>query len=167
MTDNFELSGDCNPCEPELAVCYSTQRAYEKELAADCNYEKWDCAIWPRENWLNLGDDEFAIIRKQWIENMGLPFLTYDEFFDSGKSDGEFDKMCEKYAVIDHEFMKILVAIIKELHETGFIKDKLGREIPVIIYCHGDYDDADKLAEHNIEANTPTLVQEFIKFLKT
>jgi len=168
----FVNMGD-NPCEPVLSVTYNTERDYQKELAIDYGYtvsasaKRWDCANWPRENYINFGDSETIEIIKQWIIGMGLQYRAYNEFFGTGMSSEDFADMCDKYSVIEDEFIKILVCIIKHLHETDFIKNKFGKDIPITIYVHGDGYDVDKLVVQNIEANTAPLVQDYVDYLIT
>ena len=166
---SFELGIDGNPCELDLTVCYNTERDYQNELTSGYNLlaheARWDCAYWPREDTISFGSHKNIDSVKQWIADMGLPYLIYEEFFDTEMSDSDFNIRIDKYSVIEVEFMKMVVSVIKHLHESGFIRNKFGKDIPLIIYVHGDGCDVDELIMHNIEANTLPLVQEFIDFL--
>ena len=63
--------------------------------------------------------------------------------------------------IVTNAFVKVLVDIVKELHQSGFIKEKFGKEIPVIIHELEYYEE---IANQNIEANGYELVEEFVNF---
>ena len=158
-----------NPCEPTFTLGYNTERDYQKALTvgndyvlpADESEARWNYAFWSMNNFLVFGDGETAEIVKQWIVDSGFPYLTHEDFFYKEMSDKEFDILCEKCETITRQFIKILICVVKRLHESEFIQDKLGRKIPIIIHELEYYDE---IAEQNIEANGLQLVQEFIDF---
>ena len=55
----------------------------------------------------------------------------------------------------------MLVDIVKELHESGFIKETFGHEIPVLIHELEYYYE---IGEQNIRANGTELAGDFAEF---
>ena len=167
---SFELDTDKNPCDPSLGVGYNTETNFKDDLVIGYDLSiretRWNCAYWAGDNFFHFGDGKNADSVKQWIIDMGLPYLTYEEFFKTKMSIKDFEARIDKYSVIEIEFMKIVVSVIKHLHESGFIKNKFGKNIPLIIYVHGDGCNVNELIAHNIEANGLPLAQEFIDFLE-
>lgn len=63
--------------------------------------------------------------------------------------------------IVTNAFIKVLVDIVKELHQSGFIKKKFKEEIPVLIHELEYYEE---IANQNVEANGYELVEEFVDF---
>ena len=61
-------------------------------------------------------------------------------------------------------FVPVLIGAVKELHESGFIKEKFGREIPAIIHGLEYYDE---VAQINLEANPESTIREFATWICT
>ena len=149
-----------NPCEPTITLGFNTEKNYIENISnASSNLEaRWNYAFWLQNEELVFATDETAKIVKQWIIQKGFPYFTYEEIFHSNVSvDVE-----EKIEGITNEFLKILISVVKEFHETGFIKNNFKKEIPIIIHELEYYD---KIAEQNIEANKLELVQDFVDFI--
>ena len=62
---------------------------------------------------------------------------------------------------ITEAFVEMLVDIVRELHESGFIQETFKREIPVLIHELEYYYE---IAEQNIRANGIELVDDFARF---
>lgn len=147
-----------NPCEPTVTLGYNTVSNYENETqyASDEEEAKWNYAFWLQNDELVFGRGKTKDIVKQWIEDRGFTYLSYDEMFNSDNSPDY-----EYYEGITKAFIKVLVDIVKELHSSGFIKEQFGKAIPVIIHELEYYDE---IAKQNIEANSYELVEEFVDF---
>ena len=65
------------------------------------------------------------------------------------------------YESITEAFIEVLIEVVKELHESGFIKEQFGKEIPVLIHELEYYEE---IAEQNLKANPTELVEEFAKY---
>ena len=76
--------------------------------------------------------------------------------------DKNFEFKKELFDELPDAFAKILVCVVKHLHESEFIKNKFGKEIPIIIH---DFEYCDEIAIRNIEANTLPLIQGLIDFI--
>ena len=149
-----------NPCEPIMILGFNTEKNYIENISnASSNLEvRWNYAFWLQNEEFVFGVDETANIVKQWIIQKGFPYFTYEEIFNSNVSE-DVEERIEK---IINEFVKILISVVKELHETGFIKNNFKKEIPIIIHELEYYD---KIAEQNIEANTLELVQGLVDYI--
>jgi len=166
----FVYNKQDNPCEPTFTLGYNTERDYQKALAgsdggvmpSDESEARWNYPWWSMNNFLLFGEGETAGIIKQWIISMGLTYLTNEEFYDTGRGKKEFHALSDKYSVIGDEFIKILICVVKELHETGFIENNFGRKIPILIH---EFEYYDEIAIQNIEANGLPLVEEFVDFI--
>ena len=64
------------------------------------------------------------------------------------------------YRLCDRRF-SCLCIYIRELHESGFIQETFGREIPVLIHELEYYYE---IGEQNIRANGIELVEDFARF---
>ena len=62
---------------------------------------------------------------------------------------------------INQKFVELLVSIVQDIHASGLMKDKFGREIPILIHELEYYE---KIAQQNIEANGEALDRDFISF---
>lgn len=93
---------------------------------------------------------------RQWIENAGYSYFTYEEMFGTSESPEE-----GLYEGITEAFFEVLIEVVRKLHESGFIKEQFGKEIPVLIHELEYYEET---AERNLKANPAGIVDEFVKF---
>ena len=133
-----------NPNQPTVTLGYNTISNYEENIddAWDEEEAKWNFAFWLQNEEYVFGVDETRPIVEKWIQE--------NNYID------EDDDM-----IVTNAFVKVLVDIVKELHQSGFIKEKFGKEIPVIIHELEYYEE---IANQNIEANGYELVEEFVNF---
>ena len=160
----FVYNKEDNPCEPTFTLGFNTERDYQNALvngAVDEHEARWNYAWWAMNNYLVFGDGETAEIVKQWITSRGWPYFTSEEFFNIF-DDKNFEFKKELFEELPNVFAKILVDVVKHLHESEFIKNKFGKEIPIIIH---EFEYYDEIAIQNIEANTLPLVQGLIDFI--
>ncbi len=147
-----------NPCEPVVTLGYNTVEQLRKEIPnADGEQEaKWNYAFWLQNEELSFGAGETQAVVRQWIENAGYSYFTYEEMFGAGESPEE-----GLYEGITETFLEVLIEVVKELHESGFIKEQFGKEIPVLIHELEYYEE---IGEQNLKANPAETVEEFVKF---
>lgn len=152
-----------NPCEPTLTIGYNTEEDYINACSRASNEleARWNYAFWRQNQELVFGNNETAQLVKAWIIQQDLPCFTHDEMFYSDICDKIPDKEFEK---ITQAFIKVLIDIIQELHQSNFIKKKFGKEIPVIIHELEYYD---LIAEQNVVANGLSLVQGLVDFIQS
>lgn len=55
----------------------------------------------------------------------------------------------------------MLIDIVRDIHASGLLQDKFGKEIPILIHELEYYDE---IVEQNIRANGEELVREFAEF---
>ena len=140
----FVYDEDDNPNQPTVTLGFNTLSNYEEsiDVAWDEEEAKWNFAFWLQNEEYVFGVDETRPIVEKWIED--------NNYID------EDDDM-----IVTNAFVKELVDIVKELHQSGFIKEKFGKEIPIIIHELEYYEE---IANQNIEANGYELVEEFVNF---
>ena len=147
-----------NPCEPTVTLGYNTEENFCQQIAraSDEIEAKWNYAFWLQNEEYSFGIGDTQEIVKEWIVQQGFCYYTYEEMFDS---DQEPD--AETYEGITEAFVRELIAVVKDLHKSGFIKNQFGKDIPVLIHELEYYD---RIAEQNMEANPPEAVKDFVKF---
>lgn len=156
----FVYDRDDNPCEPVAVLGYNTMEHLQEEIAnADGEQEaKWNYAFWLQNEELTFGEGETQTDVKQWIEASGYTYFTYEEMFEAEEEPEE-----SLYEGITEAWIQVLVEVVRELHESGFIREQFGREIPVLIHELEYYDE---IALQNIQANPPEVVEEFVTFCR-
>ena len=131
-----------DPCRPVAVLGYNTERQVQKSSSetSDEQEARWNYAFWIQNAEMCLGQGDTAEDIKEWITEQGL--------WDSE------DEIAPK-------FVELLVAIVQDIHASGLLKDKFGREIPVLIHELEYYE---KIAQQNIAANGETLDRDFVSF---
>lgn len=140
----FVYNEDDDPNYPTVTLGYNTISNFENSIdeAWDEEEAKWNFAYWLQNDEYIFGIDETRGIVEKWINENNL--IDQD------------DDM-----IVTNAFIKVLVDIVKELHQSGFIKKKFKEEIPVLIHELEYYEE---IANQNIEANGYELVEEFVDF---
>ena len=95
--------------------------------------------IWLQNHEMCLGRDETAEDIRKWITEL--------------EWEGE--------DAISFKFVNLLVAVVQGIHASGLLKEKFGREIPVLIH---ELEYHEKISQQNIEANGETLNRDFVSF---
>ena len=102
-----------------------------------------------------FGIDETAKDVKKWLESNRLPYYEDDD--EAWKHGETYDKV----EGITKLFVNELVEIVKEIHQSGLLTQKFGKELPIIIHELEYYDE---IAEQNIMANGRELLADFVDF---
>ena len=89
---------------------------------------------------------------------MDSPYYTEHELFYEIDPDEEED---EAIHAITGAFVRILIQVVRELHASGFIREKFGMDMPVLIHELEYYDE---ILAQNILANGHLPVHEFVNF---
>lgn len=149
-----------NPCEPVVVLGYNTMQQVRTEIPnADGEQEaKWNYAFWLQNDEISFGTGETQSYVKQWIKDLGYSYFTYEEMFEAEEGPEE-----SLYEGITEAFIQVLIEVVKELHESYFIKEQFGREIPVLIHELEYYEE---IAVQNLEANPSDVVEEFVAFCR-
>ena len=143
-----------NPCKPTVTLGYNTEQWYRDSIpeADDAQEARWNYAFWIQNEELCYGIDDTASDVKRWVLANGFPYNENDDELE----EEEYDRLV---GTITKAFVRVLIEIVQQLHTSGIIKNKFGKEIPVLIHELEYYDE---IAEQNIEANGEELVKDFV-----
>lgn len=131
-----------DPLRPTVTLGYNTERQVRESMqdASDEQEARWNYAFWLQNAELCWGVGESAGDVKSWLSEQNL-------------TDRE-DEVTEA-------FVKLLVDIVRDIHTMGLLRDKFGKEIPILIHELEYYEE---IAEQNISANGEELVRAFVSF---
>ena len=137
----YVFNEEDDPCRPVAAFGYNTERQVQKSIteAADEQEARWNYAFWLQNHEMCLGRDETAEDIRKWITEL--------------EWEGE--------DAISLKFVNLLVAVVQGIHASGLLKEKFGREIPVLIH---ELEYHEKISQQNIEANGEALDRGFVSF---
>ena len=137
----YVFNEEDDPCRPVAAFGYNTERQVQKSIteAADEQEARWNYAFWLQNHEMCLGRDETAEDIRKWITEL--------------EWEGE--------DAISFKFVNLLVAVVQGIHASGLLKEKFGREIPVLIH---ELEYHEKISQQNIEANGEALDRGFVSF---
>ena len=141
-----------DPCRPTVTVGYNTESYMNEqtEFASDDDEARWNYAFWLQNDDLVFGVDDTADTVRKWIIDSGFAYCQ------------ACNTTPEEYGTdITKAFVEMLVDIVQELHESGFIKETFGKEIPVLIHELEYYYE---IGEQNIRANGIGLAGDFAEF---
>lgn len=138
----FVYDEEDDPRRPTVTLGYNTERQVKESLsdASDEREARWNYAFWIQNEELCWGRDDTAEDVKRWLTEQDL---------------------WEREEDITEAFVALLTEIVKDIHASGLLTEKFGREIPVLIHELEYYD---KIAEQNIRANGEELVRDFAEF---
>ena len=139
---------------PEFSVGYNTER--DCVGAGALSEERWNYAFW-RQNEVpiieNNVENKGLNLLLAWYKENGIDNVGYEDL------DNAYNEKQEYIGKGPNGFCELLFEIVevaKKLHESGFIKDKFGKAIPIIIH-HFEYPwyiiEANKKANPNGEAD--------------
>lgn len=159
----FVYDDEENPCKPTVTLGYNTERQFQNSIpeADDEREARWNYAFWLQNEAFCFGIGDTAGNVRQWIQENGFPFYEDEELLS-----GDDDLLDARYAQaeeITKAFVGVLVELVQELHTSGILTRKFGREIPVLIHELEYYDE---IAEQNIQANGMELVEDFVEFCR-
>ena len=148
-----------NPCTPSITLGYNTEAHYESQIdrASSAGEARWNYAFWLQNEELYFGGESSAEI-KEWVLANGFPYYTEHELFYEIDPDEEED---EAIHAITGAFVRILIQVVQELHASGFVREKFGKDLPVLIHELEYYDE---ILDQNIRANGFLPVHEFVSF---
>jgi len=146
MLESFEEEGiyaisfyveheDYDPRKPMVYFGYNTEKQVKNEIVNACEEEaRWNYVYWLQNELYCFGSDDNTFdLCRAWVCQQRL-------------SDNE-----SSYLV----FIDVLIAAVKELHHSGVIAKKIGKEIPILIHELEYYT---RIAEQNVEANGEDLI---------
>lgn len=136
----FEQEED--PRRPVAVLGYNTEQQAERSIsqAENAREARWNYAFWLQNQELCWGMGDTAEAVRQWIVGQDLESREEE---------------------IAGAFREVLIEVVREIHARGLLRDKLGREVPILI--HGlEYDR--ETARQNMEANGEALLADFPAF---
>lgn len=158
---------DDNPYEPIMVLGYNTERQVSDtapNASSECE-ARWNFAFWLQNDELSFGGnlhktpgDSPALVAR-WVRSIGFPFYTAQEI--EIVPDEDIDEVMMEGERVTKAFCGVLVDIVQDLHASGFIRQTLGRDVPVIIH---DLEYAEGISDYNIRANGDILPAEFVAF---
>jgi len=148
---------DDNPCRPTVTLGYNTETQVKAEIpnASDEQEARWNYAFWLQNEFFCFGQDETIKDVISWLEYNQLP--NYDNDDVAWNNDATYDEV----EIVTKKFVAELIHVVKEIHQTGILTKKFGKEIPIIIHELEYYDD---IAEQNVEANGSKYLSDFVQF---
>ena len=137
----YVFNEEDDPCRPVAVFGYNTERQVQKSIteAADEQEARWNYAFWLQNHEMCLGREDTAEDIRKWITEL--------------EWEGE--------DAINLKFVNLLVAVVQGIHASGLLKEKFGREIPVLIH---ELEYHEKISQQNIEANGEALDRGFVSF---
>lgn len=153
----FVSNQEDNPCRPTVTLGYNTETQVQNEIsnADDEREARWNYAFWLQNEFVCFGQDETLNDIIKWLEDNQLP--NYEDDDVAWDNDATYDEV----EVVTKKFVMELIDVVKEIHQTGILKKKYGKEIPIIIHELEYYDE---IAEQNIEANGRNILADFVDF---
>ncbi len=132
---------DCDdPMLPTVELCYNTYtQVKEKTPKASSILEaQWNFAYWLQNKCYTFGTGTTKKIVSDWISEYNLNSHT-----------------------VTNAFVNILVSVVKELHDSGFVVEQFGKPVPIIIHELEYYK---QIADQNKLANPIEAVAGFLVF---
>jgi hypothetical protein len=173
-TDIYALSfyfygHDDDPRQATLAVGYNTNAranactpvAEQKPkwpIASDANEAKWNYAFWLQEEGTACtigGEEGDASLRQKWIE-------SFNCWWTDEEQEEDFDRTIELGEKVMCEFVNLCMQVASRLHNEGVIKEKFGRDVPIIIH---ELEYNDQHAQATEAANPKGLAKEFTEWI--
>lgn len=153
----FVYNENDNPCKPTVTLGYNTETQVKEVLAiaSDGQEARWNYAFWLQNDFLCFGSGETAKEVKNWLAMKQLPYYEDDD--GAWNEDAAYDQTEE----ITKQFIEELIEVVTEIHQSGFLSQKFGRELPILIHELEYYGE---IAEQNIKANGRELVEDFADF---
>lgn len=148
-----------NPCRPTVTLGYNTESNFRSEIpySYDEQEARWNYAGWLQNEFFCFGEGETEQEVIRWLTDNQLPNYADDD--PIWNNDAMYDEM----ETVTKKFVEELISIVKEIHQTGLLTEKYGKEIPIIIHELEYYDE---IAEQNIEANGLDGLEDFIEFCR-
>lgn len=148
----FVYNYNDDPCRPTVTIGFNTESYMNEQIeyASDEQEARWNYAFWLQNDDYVFGKDDTSEDVRNWIITSGF---AYCKACDTTPAEYETE--------ITMAFVEILIDIVKKLHDTGFIKEIFGHEIPVIIHELEYYYE---IGEQNIRANGIELTRDFAEF---
>lgn len=151
-----------DPRRPMVTLGFNTYSNFRQSIqkASGEDEAKWNYAFWLQNEELVIGDNygsnlEDEIRVTNWIKDLGLYYTDEQETND-------FENVLKLAEKTTRSFVELCIDVVGRLHAEGVIKNKFGKEIPVIIHELEYYDE---IAEQNKKANPQNTIKEFVEWI--
>lgn len=128
--ESFEYCGYSNITR--FSVSYNTER--DCNGAGKLSEERWNYAFW-RQNETPIievnNDNEGIRILFNWYKEKGIDNIGYEDYDACYDSEMRY---IGKGPIGYHELLSEITAVAKRLQDSGFVKNKFGTPIPIIIH---------------------------------
>lgn len=137
----YVFNEEDDPHRPVAVLGYNTQEQVERSLplASDGQEARWNYAFWLQNEELCFGRGDTEELVRQWIAGQAV------------EDEGE----------LAEAFEDVLAEAVRELHTSGVLRDRQGRDIPILIHGLEYYEHTARL---NLEANLGALDRDFCRF---
>lgn len=128
--ESYEYNGYSNVTT--FSVSYNTES--DCSGASALSEERWNYAFWRQDETPIIGVDgenEGIKILFDWYEENGIDNIGYEDY--NACYDNKM-KYIGKGPVGYYELLSEITAVAKKLQDSGFIKNKFGTQIPIIIH---------------------------------
>ncbi len=145
----------------QFSVSYNTER--DCGSVDETSEKRWNYAFW-RQNEIPIidadADGEGMKILFDWYREKGIENIGYEDYRACYDSDMRY---IGKGPIGCYELLTEIVAVAKKLQISGFVKNKFGRQIPIIIH---DLEYSWYMIEATRTANPNGEANDFLKAMK-
>lgn len=128
--DTYEYNGFSNV--PEFSISYNTEN--DCRGASELSEERWNYAFWRQDETPIIratNENEGIKILFEWYKENGIDNIGYEDY--NACYDNEMQYI-GKGPVGYYELLSEITVVAKKLQDSGFIKKKFGKPIPIIIH---------------------------------
>lgn len=137
----YEFYAEEDLPRPVAVLGYNTEEQVERSLplASDTQEARWNYAFWLQNEELCFGRGDTEEVVRQWTAGQNV----------------------EDERELAEAFEDVLVEVVRELHTSGVLRDRQGRDIPILIHSLEYYEYTALL---NLKANSGALDRDFCRF---
>lgn len=124
---------------PSITLGYNTETHFVSQIhqASDAQEARWNSAFWLLNNIAKVGGKECELL-KAWF-NKTLYYFSDEQNEKSRKDKSLYEEILKKENDFNEEFIEMMIFISKKMFSKGIIRQKFGRNIPIIIHNFQDY----------------------------
>lgn len=157
--ESYEYNGCSNVTQ--FSVSYNTEN--DCKGASELSEERWNYAFW-RQNEIHVieaaDDNEGIKILFDWYTENGIDNIGYEDYDACYDSEMRY---VGKGPVGYYELLSEITAVAKKIQDSGFVREKFGAPIPIIIH---DLEYPWYIIEANKKANANGEADAFLAAMK-
>lgn len=147
-----------------FSVSYNTEN--DCGGAGEFSEERWNYAFWRQNETPVLNEKEDMTILFDWYKENGIDNIGYEDYTQCYDRDMRY---VGKGPVGYYELLSEITAVAKKLQDSGFVKNKFGKSLPIIIHDL-EYPwyiiEANKIANPNGEADAFFAAMQVLGFVE-